>query len=300
MEIKQLYQSTYIIETPLSLIPFYKINEKQIILLDTGWAEGERDGLLEVLKVAGLEVVAAFCTHAHIDHAGNALTLRDVFGAQLIMPEFEAMLLSSPHWLKVYYQGMGVDKVKTHYGHMIMTVDRPIKPNENRITICDVDFEIFHTKGHSPDHIAIRTPDDVVYLGDALVSEKVLKSSKLPYAFILSQAMTTMQELKALKATYYIVSHHDVYTEIETLVDINLAYYHDKALAVLDFVDSPKTVEQLMQEVSSAWHIGVKSVDKFLVVEKMLRSYVEYLSEKGFVEAFIDQGYLKYKRSGSL
>ena len=46
------------------------------------------------------------------------------------------------------------------------------------------------------------------------------------------------------------------------------------------------------------WDVKIQSVNKYIVVERMLRYYIEYLFETNQVEAIIDDGFLKYKPLG--
>jgi hydroxyacylglutathione hydrolase len=50
VEIKKIQGKTFCIDTGMTYIPFYKIDNENIIMLDTGWADGERDGLSNILE----------------------------------------------------------------------------------------------------------------------------------------------------------------------------------------------------------------------------------------------------------
>ena len=45
MEIKKIKGNTFYIETGMLNIPFYKINDEEIIMMDSGWAKGQRRGI---------------------------------------------------------------------------------------------------------------------------------------------------------------------------------------------------------------------------------------------------------------
>ncbi|MFT5875755.1 MAG: hydroxyacylglutathione hydrolase, partial [Clostridium sp.] len=76
MEIKGIKGNTFCIDTGMLYIPFYKINNEEIIMLDSGWAKGERKGIDEILEKNNLQVVGIICSHAHIDHIGNNAYLK--------------------------------------------------------------------------------------------------------------------------------------------------------------------------------------------------------------------------------
>ncbi len=46
-----------------------------------------------------------------------------------------------------------------------------------------VTFGLVRTPGHTVDHICVRTPDNVLYVGDAMMTGRVLHRAKFPYAF---------------------------------------------------------------------------------------------------------------------
>ena len=50
VEIIKIKGQTFCIDTGMTYIPFYKVNDKEIIMLDTGWAAGEQKGIAETLQ----------------------------------------------------------------------------------------------------------------------------------------------------------------------------------------------------------------------------------------------------------
>lgn len=56
-------------------------------------------------------------------------------------------------------------------------------------------------------------------------------------------------------------------------------------------------MEEIMRAVISEFKISVKTIYKYNVLERMLRSYVEYLNETGAIDLVMEDGFLKYIRS---
>ena len=59
------------------------------------------------------------------------------------------------------------------------------------------------------------------------------------------------------------------------------------------------TMEDIFKAAIKKFDIRVKSTYRYAVIERMLRSYVEYLNETGSIELNIEHGFLKYTK-GSL
>lgn len=296
MEIKKVTDNTFCIDTGIMYIPFYKINDKEIVLLDTGWAKGQRQELEDILDRNGLRPAAILSSHAHVDHVGNNAYFKKKYGCPIAMPAYEALICRSEENLKLYYNSLTLTEVKEHFGHMVCETDIMIMDDQNKIDICGNTFKIIHAPGHSPAHICIITPDDTAYLGDAMISHDVMKGSKIPYAYILKDDLKSKEALGSLKAKKYIVAHKGMYDEIKELSKDNIEYFKERAQKVYEVIDGDMTMEDILKEVIKKFEISVGNRYRYSVIDKMLRSYVEYLNETGMIVLNMDEGFLKYSR----
>lgn len=299
MEIKEIKGNTLCIDTGMTYIPFYKINDKEIIMLDSGWAQGERKGIDELLEKNNFKVVGVICSHAHIDHIGNNAYLKKKYNCTLAMSAYEALVCSSTVNLKVYYSSQTLSNVTEHFGHMVCETDIMILDNQDRINVCGIKFNIIHTPGHSPAHICIITPDDVAYLGDALISYEVMEGAKMPYAFILREDLKSKTKLYDLKCSRYVVAHKGMYNDITKLITDNINFYKNRAARIYALIEGAMTMEDIMKAAIESFHIQVKSTYRYAVIERMLRCYVEYLNETGSIGLNMEDGFLKYSKGPS-
>lgn len=300
MEIKKIKGNTFCIDTGMTYILFYKINDEEIIMLDSGWAKQEREGIDKLLEINNFKVVGIVCSHAHIDHIGNNAYLKKKYNCIIAMSAYEALVCSSTVNLKVYYSNQSLSSVAEHFGHMVCETDIMISDTQDKIYVSGIKFKIIHTPGHSPAHICIITPDDVAYLGDALISYEVMSGAKMPYAYILKEDLKSKEKLYDLKCSKYVVAHKGIYNgDITELITDNINFYKNIAQRVYDVIDSAMTMEEILKTVIENFNIRVNSRHKYTVIERMLRSYVEYLNEIGSIELSIDNGFLKYTRSST-
>ena len=299
MDIKQVKGNTFCIDTGMTYIPFYKINEKEIIMLDSGWKRGERRGIEQLLEENQFKVVAIICSHAHIDHIGNNAYLKKKYNCIIVMPAYEALICSSAVNLKLYYSTQTLAEVTEHFGHMVCETDIMIMDNEKKIYVCGSEFKILHTPGHSPAHICITTPDDVTYLGDSLISYEVMKGAKMPYAYILSEDLKSKSKLYDLKCSKYVVAHKGMYDDVTELITDNINFYKNRATSVCELIEGAMTMEDIFKAVIKNFNIHVNSRYRYAVIERMLWSYVEYLNETGIIELNMDHGFLKYSKGFS-
>jgi len=296
LDILKVKGNTYCIDTGMIYIPFYKINDEEIIMLDTGWKKGQRESIEEVLESNNFKVRAILNSHAHIDHIGNNAYLKNKYNSIIAMSTYEALICSSEVNLKLYYGSQTLKDVKEHYGHMVCKTDISIEENQDEVSVGGVNFRIIYTPGHSPAHICIITPDDVAYIGDALISYEVMEGAKMPYAYILSEDMKSKAKLYDLNCSRYVVAHKGMYNDITKLIDDNIDFYESRAMRIYEVIDGPMTMEDIMKAVIKSFNIHVNKIYRYYFIERMLKSYVEYLYEIEKLKLIMENGFLKYTR----
>lgn len=289
--------NTYVLDFPVLHLPYYKKSETEIILLDTGLKREHEAALLSFLEEENLTVSGILCTHAHIDHVGNAAWLKEKYGCPIAMPKVEAEIVSSLLNLKIFYGTYPMNRIRDHFGHMVIKADRFIEETETEILFQGVPFSIIHTPGHSAGHIAITTPDDVTYLGDALIGEEVMRSSKLPYAYILSKDLMSKMKLYHVRSSWYILAHKGIYTDIKDLITDNIYFYKNRAEEILKVIEKPMTFEDILKSLSRSMRICITTPFKYIAVERMLRCYIEYLEETGKITLVLEEDFLKYTKT---
>src|SRR5690606_21781093 len=106
--------------------------------------------------------------------------------------------------LKAFLTTSTVSEINNIFNYMIFETDVYITENHKELDFCGVNFKILHTPGHSPSHICITTPDNVCYIADGLVSYEVIETAKVPYDFIMTEALKSKEKLLTLNCDKYI------------------------------------------------------------------------------------------------
>ncbi|GFZ31383.1 MBL fold hydrolase [Clostridium zeae] len=296
MKIIEVKGDTFCIDTGRTYLPFYKINSNEIIMLDSGLEKGERQGIEKLLEENNLKIRAIICTHAHVDHIGNNTYFKNKYSCIIAMPTYEAMLCSSIVNLKGYYSMLSLTEIREQFGHMVCETDVMISHSQSFVEVCGIKFDIFHTPGHSAAHICITTPDEVCYLGDALVSYETMSGAKLPYAYIVSEDLKSKHKLYDLKCSKYIVAHKGIYHDITELIGANIEFYKAIALKVYEVIEDGMTMDHIRSAVTKNFNLRINTMARYGLIERLLRPYVEYLSEIGSISLQIEDGVIKYSK----
>ncbi|MDY3014911.1 MAG: MBL fold metallo-hydrolase [Evtepia sp.] len=297
MEFEQVRGNTWVLKS-WELIPVYRLDEHQCILLDTGLAR-QREELKTALDTFQLEPVGIICSHAHIDHMGNNAFLMETYGTKLAMALGEAGHQFS-------YLGLNVANFVLSPNDVVASpdlngtpclADRVILPNEEQITFCGVPFDIIHTPGHTADHICVRTPDDVLYLGDAMMTGRTLHHSKFPYAFSMQGYLDSMRKIRTIPAAKYVVAHYGVYDEVLPLIDMEVRFLAERMLDLLDLVDGYTTPKKMASAICRAYHIDAKRLQDLAYFEAVSQTYINYLRDLGYLDACMEDNQILYRKT---
>ena len=297
METQHVLGNTWVFKS-WELIPFYKVDEHHCILLDTGLND-QREELEEALQREGLTPVGVICSHAHIDHMGNVAYLKEKYGTKLAMSLGEAGHQMSYLGLNITNYLMSPEDVVASpplHGTPCLA-DRIILPTEDRITFCGAAFDIIHTPGHTVDHICTRTPDNVLYLGDAMMTGRTLHHSKFPYAFCVKDYLDSMRKMRTEPADKFIVAHFGIYDEILPLVDMEARFFAERMVDLLDLIEGPTTPAKMAADICRRYKIDAGDLRNLSYFASSSLSYINYLRGLGYLEAYIEDNQIFYRRT---
>ena len=273
---------TYVIETPSTFIPVYHLNEREVVLLDTGFAS-DREALMELLHDRRWQVRGVICSHGHMDHSGNIRFLQERYGCRVAAHEIEAEIAATPESFRSHYCVSTPDE-NGGLEESFSATDI-ITPQTRQFLFCGAEFYILQLPGHSGGHIGVITPDNVAYLGDALMGMAQLAASKMPTTGHLRRDLESKRSLHNLEAAAYIVPHKNIMSDIHPLIDANIRCYEAKARGILVSLRGEMTLKQWLCAYCEEQQVSVRSEDGFFVLKYGFRSMVEYLVETGEVRA---------------
>ena len=294
MKLTQVKGNTYVFEG-WEFIPLYKTDDTHCILMDTGLTK-ECIPLDEALAENNLTPIGIFGSHTHSDHSANHAYFQKKYGIPVAMPVGEAGLCANLMAIKSYFHIYSPNTAKGIVGNMVLDTDVLIGHEDGPFEFMGVTFEVIHTPGHSPDHISVVTPDGVCYVGDALLSGKMLEA-KMPHNFSHEAALDTYELLGKLKYETYILAHRGIFTDLTELVAVNRQLILDRADMVYSLVDKPMNMSEIQLAVAAHFHFSTSKPLKAAMIEHNTQAYVEYLIDRGDLEAISKDGIRYYQRT---
>lgn len=203
-------------------IPVFFLNSREVILLDTGYGDLDREALLTLLDQRNVHVRAVLGSHSHNDHSGSHAYFQERHGAEVILQETEAAIVSDFSLMTTAYAPATAEELKREVPHLLLRADRTFSAEARSLEIDGAVFGLIPLPGHTPGHTGIVTPDGVLYVGDTVVDDDTLRAAKLPSTWDWGMDLQSKRYLREMRHPAYILAHRGVRTEIADLVDRNI------------------------------------------------------------------------------
>ncbi|MEG1999769.1 MAG: MBL fold metallo-hydrolase [Evtepia sp.] len=295
--IEQVKGNTWVLKSWV-VIPFYKVDDSRCILLDSG-IRGQEQPIEDALAGMGLSCVGIIGSHAHMDHTGSHAYFQKKHGAKIAMSLGEAGIQSSQLGLEMQSGNLSPKQVAKddRLKGTECVADIIIMPQDRTVTIAGATFDVIHTPGHTSDHIVIRTPDHVLYLGDAIMTGRELYKAKFPYALSIAGYFESLSLLRTEPADFFIAAHWGVYTEIMSFIDMEIRFLAKRMEEILELVTEKMTVPGLTRKMCEAYHISAHKLADISYFERATRAYLYYLLDRDQLELMIEDNTLWFQRT---
>lgn len=284
MELRHVYGNTYAAVGATALMPVYKLTERDIVLMDTGYARLDRSALVNLIEGNGFRLRGIICSHAHFDHTGNVRFLQQRYGCQAAAQIIEAGISVNPDAYRANYVALTYGKSREYLLEECFPADVIIPADAGHLDFCGARFGILQLPGHSAGHIGVVTPDGVAYLGDCLIDEEQIAAAKLPTSMFIARDLESKESLRNLRRPAYIIAHKQVLTDIGPLIDRNIAFIHAKGRELLEDLEDGMSFDQWIYAFCQRENVRTRNEFKFSIVERNFANFVDWLTDEGKVE----------------
>ncbi len=284
MELRHICGGTYAVIGQGAVMGLYRLNERDVVLLDTGVRRTDRDDLNALIADNGFAVKGIFCSHAHFDHCGSTAYLRHRWGALTAAQIIEAGIAASPESFHANYPYTTYEQCREWFREECFPTDVVIGCQDNHVSFCGADFGILQLPGHATGQIGVVTPDNVAYLADCLLSPATLAASKLLTTMCIEDDLKSKEKLRTLNCRAYILAHRDVMRgDIAPLVDANIAFLNRMVDEVLSCLTDGMTADQWRGAMAEAMELHTRNPFKLGVIRRNFASFLLYLEDTGRV-----------------
>ncbi|MBQ8502893.1 MAG: MBL fold metallo-hydrolase [Clostridia bacterium] len=288
-ELKHIKGNTYYYEA-FSNVGVYKLNDNEAVLIDACDHMRMAKGLNKLLREMGLRVKTIISTHCHVDHICGNSFFHEEYGCRILSTKMEQRFISYPDLEpKFYYSGIDTDKRRNPFFL--------VEPSESEIITPEntpEGLEIIELPGHSFEMIGVRTPDNVVFLADAVLSRATWDNYMMPFFYNVNLSIETMKKIKDMEADCFVPSHNPILTDIRELAQYNIDKMNEKKALILESVDG-RSFDELFKIIIEKQNLRIKT-EKYPMYALMLRNFLQSLVEDDKIYGVLEDNVFVYHR----
>ena len=283
----QCAENTYYLKC-YSNIGVYDLGDGTCVLIDSGDHKKSVSDLNQAITDHGWRVRALYNTHCHIDHITGNRFFRDTYGCEIYAPRVERFFveenLIEPNY---YYLGVPTNRKRNFFFREVGT-----KAEELTADVLPDGFELLHLPGHCYNMVGIKTPDDVWFLGDAVVDKSTFDSYHLPLFYDINRSIATLEMLETLPGKLFVPAHTAATDEIAPLCRHNAEALRSNKAYILSLSDG-HTFEEIFAAAIDGFSLTL-DMDKYAKLTYTVRIYLQSLLEDGLLTAALENNKLVY------
>lgn len=276
----------------------YKVGN-QLLLIDTG---NDDSSIRKAIRdFENIDVVGIFNTHSHADHCGGNAYLQKQYNAPVYCPRLEHAFVEEPILEPTYLYG--AYPVETLKNKFLMAKPSKVTHIIDSESLLSVSFEDeVHTftpislKGHSPNQYGFVTPDDIAYLGDALISTEMVTKHPLIFTYHVAEHYKSLERLKNLSAKGFVIAHGGYFDQIDDLIDSNIQALNSTQNHLLNALEkSPRTFDQLHEILYNIYGL-TENVALHILNRSVVKAHITHLVDLKVISMDTEQGKILLKK----
>lgn len=294
-ELIQIGEKTYYISGPFH-VGIYDLGtesytgRKEVCLIDSGVDKTVAKVIDKRLIENEFTVKMIINTHYHADHCGGNAYFKEKYDCKIYATKLNAALISNFDICPaVIWGAVPVKEVLNNYFYATSSEAFDIYDNE-----IPKGLEIIEFPGHCIGMIGVRTSDDILFLGDAVVSKETISTHPLTYIYDLGEYLESLEKLKKTKASLYVPYHAEPVKTIKNLCDINKNCVLDNMEEIKKICCEPRSIDEVISIFFN--QKGMKlSMYKYAVEGGIIKTYITHLYNNGELTAENADNYIKWK-----
>lgn len=286
-EVNHLTGNTYYYDA-FTNVGIYRLNESEAVLIDSCDHIRMVKGLDRELSAKGIVVSTIINTHSHFDHICGNRYFQDKYGCRILSTRLEQGFIYNPDLEDAFYSVAlgGAKSSSLSYG--TESSDAELITKEN----IPEGFEITELPGHSFEMIGVRTPDDVLFLADSVLSEATWENYKLPFFYDVNKTLDTLTKIKDMKARLFVPSHNPPVEDIDKLARYNIKKLTEKKHRIFDLCDG-KSFDETFDAVMRAEQLEIK-LPKYCMYSVMVKNFLQSLIEDKLIYTELENNRIIY------
>lgn len=286
MELIKLGDKTYYIKNNTN-IGVYRINERDVILIDSGIDSEVGRKILKVIRENDMEVVGIINTHSHSDHIGGNNFIQSRTNCKIYNVGIGNVIVNNPILEPmIMYGASPMNDLKNKF----------LMAKESKSDLLDIlpdGLSYVLLTGHTCSMIGIITSDNVFFLGDAIVNSNTIEKYHVFFLDDIASHMKTLDYLCELKYSLYVPSHGEITSDISELIKINRDKMNEIIDNILNICLEKTSFEDILKKIFDKYELTLNLMQYYLV-GNTIKAYLKYLLESEKLKYLFEDNKMYY------
>ncbi|MBQ9608808.1 MAG: MBL fold metallo-hydrolase [Lachnospiraceae bacterium] len=276
--------------TGLFHVGLYLMSYDEVCLIDAGIDREYAREMDELLIMKNWKVRLIINTHYHADHCGGSRYFQDKYKCKIYASGINAALISDYEICpSIVWGAIPLNVLMNNYYYADSCDAEDIRGKE-----LPEGLEVVALPGHAISMIGIKTDDDVLFLGDAVVGEEVIEKEKLTYIYDIGEYLKSLDKLEKIEAKLYVTYHGEPVKDIKELVRLNRKNVVTNLKRVKAICKTPRKFDEIVHEFFNDIDMEL-TLYKYNVKGGMIKTYLTYLHNTGKMETECIDNYLLWQ-----
>ncbi|MEG1311321.1 MAG: MBL fold metallo-hydrolase [Romboutsia sp.] len=277
----------------------YLYDDNTCLMIDPGLSGLRPKRIIKLLKSYNLNLRYIINTHEHNDHYAACAQFKEEYKDLLILSsEYSKLYIEHPELFSKYIMGgksnkFMDEKLRNKYLDKFK-IDKVI--GDGIIELNREELNIIDFKGHTPGSLGILTKDKILFVGDALIGQNMLRKYDLLFMYDIKEQRESLNKLKQIKFDYLVVSHGDKIISKEESYD--LINNHEMAIKkylkqIIEQLNEPIGLEMLLKNIIKNNNLS-NNYKEYHFFKSSVVSIISYLIDLDEVGYLLNEGELLY------
>lgn len=277
----------------------YLFEDLTALMIDPGLSGTRPKNIIKMLKNNGINLKFIINTHEHDDHyvSCNQFKLENN-DIRILSSRYAKIYIDNPELFSKYILG---GKPNNFFNKSLrsepiydLKVDETL--DEGKLILNKDVFEVIEFKGHTPGSIGIMTKDNILFIGDLLVSKEMLNKYDFLFIFDIEEYLKSLKKLRNIDFEYIVLGHgKNLISKVDSEELINM---HEKAInkylnQIRLELNKPMGLEQLLKNIIIKNNLSY-NYKEFYFYKSSLMSAISYLCDLDEIQYILKEGELLY------
>lgn len=276
-----------------SRIGIYKINNRDVCLIDSGNSADTGKKVLRICEEQGWRITHIINTHAHADHNGGNAVIQKRTGCTILSNSRDLCHINHPTLNNSNVFGARPPRELCNKFMLAEKSEAYQITNENIPK--GLKYEVY--PGHAFDQIAVICNDGTVFTGDILCGRGTIEKYHIFFVQDAEKYIESAMRLPETKGSVYCAAHYAPIfdsEELRELAEYNTVKLREQLGLIKDICKEGKSFERVMKEVLDYYGLEL-SFNQYAIAGSTIRGFLSYLHDCGELDVLFEENYLLWK-----